>query len=151
MLKWFKAKQPEDHPLRANSLRMSAKELGLQPSAVLPRVYGLLMDQKIAGTGFTLAAFGEGSVSLYWGANGGIIGAGEHESVLAKAEQLLALAQEVPPSSSPSRGDVEFCFKAFEGDFTVSADTQALFQATHPLHSLYMAAQDVITEIRLLG
>jgi hypothetical protein len=146
---WFKRKTSSEHPLRAQALALSASALGLTPSTDFPRYYGVIIDQKLPVGAFTLAAFAEGSVSLYWGDKGGIIGAGEHAHIRAKALRMLSLAQEID-SAATNEGEVVFTLKGFQEDAKISTTMKALVGSNDAMHNLYAAAQDVITEIRVL-
>lgn len=143
-----------EHPLKAMALKVTAEEIGVEASAERPKVFGVLMDQKTPP--FTLACFADGSSSLYWGSNGGIIGAGEHAPVREAAEKLLAVAQSAydHASATPPEGDkadAKFLLRGFEGDrYGQIVSIKEAMGKPHPQAALFIAAQGVITQIRLV-
>lgn len=115
-----------------------------------------LMDWNLGGDVATLAAFGDGTVSLYYSAGGGIIGAGTqatirepalyfHELVTAGADRLLPeTGQEVPEAGRVKfwlvRPGSTMCSQAF-----VVADVAI---PSHPFSAAHDAAQATIAAIR---
>ena len=86
MALWSRTKQSPNpaemsQQLRAEALARSAQDLGLSSSPEDPTVFGILMETGYPEAVATLAVFVEGSTSLYFSSGGGIIGAGEHDSV----------------------------------------------------------------------
>ncbi len=135
-------------------------DLRISPSEELPRVWAVLVDMPIADTWVSLICIAEGSVSLYFGTGGGIIGAGEHESVwlatkkyLMKAEEIVDKMKDFKPVKLESLEKVTFHVLMHEGKRTDSAKEEELVLGEeftdHYLSELYHLAQDVISEIRL--
>lgn len=140
-----------EHPLKAMALKVTAQEIGVEPSDTCPKVFGVLMEQKMPP--FTLACFADGSSSLYWGSNGGIIGAGEHDAVRRAAERFLSEGQKAYKDSSETPaegGDARFILRGFEGDRYGQISIKESMGKPHPYAGLFMAAQEVITQIRLV-
>jgi hypothetical protein len=103
----------------------------------------------------TLVAFADGSTSLYFSNGGGVIGAGEHESVRRAADELLSSAEQhialfVPANRTPLPGLGRVCFyvHSFGGIQTAEAAEDDLGYGRHPLSNVFHSAQGVITAIR---
>ena len=135
-------------------------DLRISPTKELPRVWAIIMDVPLDNTWYSLICIAEGSVSLYFGNGGGIIGAGEHESVwnatkeyLIKAEELLDKMGDYNPIKLDSIEKVTFHVFLHEGKRSDSVNEAELVvgekYTNHYLSELYSLAQDVITEIRL--
>lgn len=141
--------------LREQALGRTPAELGLAPTAELPKVFGLLMETGHQGAAASLVAFAEGSVSLYFSNGGGFIGAGQHPPVRAAAMQFLAeaerhLAQFTPAARTPlpTIGQVCFYLRTYQGTFAAEALEQTLGAKRHPLWPLFYRGHAVITAIR---
>ncbi len=145
--------------LRERALTVAPAALGAAPSAELPHVFGLLMETGFPVAAATLAVFADGTVSLYFSNGGGVLGAGEHESVRAAASALLASAEAhlarfaplqapgaVPPL--PAEGRVGFYLRCFDGTVAAAASEEELAEESHPLAGLFRAGHRVITEMR---
>lgn len=151
----FGKKEPVEHPLRAMALKATAQDLEVSPTAETPKVFGMIMEQAIPMLGSAMfVAFADGSVSMYWGARGGIIGAGQHDNVRLAAEEWLSVGQATFDQGQPvpgldTAGNIKFIWKGFDGDRHASADAKELMSTIHPLHVLFAASQNVVTQIRL--
>lgn len=145
---------PGAHPLREKAFRTTAPELGLTPSEQMPVAFGMIMEQSFPGIGLaTLVYFGEGSCSMYWGDRGGIIGAGQHETVRTAAERWLAVAQNTYKLGSESpceANDLRLVWRGFTEDRYACLSVQEALSEANPLHELAAAGQAVITQIRLI-
>jgi hypothetical protein len=155
-------KQPKPTPaemsrkLREQALSVTAADLNLAPIEARPHVWGVLMELGYPEAVATLAAFAEGSVSLYISTGGGIIGAEEHPSVREASERFLSIAQrhiadfepaaETPP---PKPGRTRFHVRTFNATLTAEADEQDLGHGRHKLSPVFHAGHAVITEMRL--
>jgi len=161
----LKYQKPEfDSPLEETRFRLmeliEPSDLRISPSKELPRVWAVVADIPIDDTWYSLICIAEGSVSLYFGNGGGIIGAGEHESVWITAQKYLVKAEEVVDKMkdyAPVKLDrlekITFHVLIHDGKRTDSAKEVELAVGEnytgHYLSELYHLAQDVITEIRL--
>jgi hypothetical protein len=139
--------------LKEKALQTSAQELHLSQTTEMPKVFGMLMEQDLGPGSYTLVAFGEGSVSIYWSSGGGVIGAGEHEVVRNAAAKWLELAQQTYAKGNPGQGVsspnvVLFVWRGFQGDRFIRSTPQELASPNNPLHEMYDAAQQVIAHIR---
>ena len=157
---WSRRKESQDpaemsRQLRAQALARGAEELGLVPRPEHPNVFGIVMETGYPEAVATLVVFVEGSTSLYFSTGGGVIGAGEHESVrathrafFAEAEARLGLFSKAADTPLPAVGRVRFYMRTFGGTLTAEADEQDLGEMRHGLSALFHAGHDVITAVR---
>jgi len=141
--------------LRDQVLNLSPAEAGLTPSEELPRVWGLLMETGYPEAVATLVALTDGTVSLYFGDGGGILGGGQHAAVRDAAHAWLASAERSMEQLSPAQGyplpevgRVRFYILTFSGALTADASADELGQTRHALSPLFFAGHNVITEVR---
>ena len=157
---WSRRKESTDpaemsRQLRAQALARGAEELGLVTSPEHPNVFGIVMETGYPEAVATLVVFVEGSTSLYFSSGGGVIGAGEHESVrtthppfFAEAEARLGLFSKAVETPLPAVGRVRFYARTFGGTLSAEADEQDLGEMRHGLSALFHAGHDVITAVR---
>lgn len=144
--------------LRSKALTLSPSEIGVSPSPETPHVWGVLMETGYPEALATLVALADGTVSLYLGHGGGIIGGGEHANVrqagkalLSSAEQHLAKLSPTTLFPLPNVGRVRFYVLTFSGALTADVDENELGQRRHELSKLFYAGQNVITELRKIS
>ena len=106
---------------------------------------------------FTLSSLADGTTSLYFSTGGGIIGAGGHDSVrnasgrlLLEAQQFHLKAQKVNNFPKPGPGEVIFYFLTFDGVRSYTALEDDLGNERDELSSLFFAAHNVLTELRII-
>ena len=156
---WSKKKSPEpaeaSRALRDAALSSPAEDLGLAPSAEHPNVFGIIMETGYPEAVATLSVFGEGSTSLYFSNGGGVIGAGQHESVrtthsplFREAETQLGAFRPAKDTERPPVGRVRFYLRTFGGTVSAEADEQDLGNMRHQLSPLFHAAHATIAAIR---
>ena len=142
--------------LRAKVLSLTPSELGITP---LPSgVWGALMEFSSGETAVTLVAVLDGTTSLYFSSGGGIIGAGKSEVVRKANHLFLEVAGRFVggfhkvdsyPAAQPGR----VCFYVLTADGVYASGEIAeddLRKPETPLLPLWAAAQNVITQIRLV-
>ena len=141
--------------LRAEALTRTADDIGVAVSSEHPNVFGILMETGYPEGVATLVVFADGSTSLYFSKGGGIIGAGEHDSVRAKhgaffeeAEARLSAFKPATNSPPPKPGRVRFYVRTYRGTLTSEADEDDLGYKRHSLSKLFHAGQAVISAIR---
>lgn len=141
--------------LREAALMRTAEELGVSASPEHPDVFGILMETGYPEAVATLVVFIEGSTSMYFSSGGGIVGAGEHESVrithgplFAEAESHLQAFTPATATPLPAVGRVRFYLRSFAGTLTVEADEKDLGEMRHPLSELFHAGHAVIAAVR---
>lgn len=141
--------------LRSQALGFDPAGLEIQEGHWFGASVALMEIAQSAGTA-SLVAVADGTVSLYTTGGGGMIGAGEYLAVREAAERFLQAAADAAPSMIPTAefplpepGHVRFHVRTPEGDVTADAAEALLRARRHQLGPLYVAGQDVITEIRL--
>jgi len=157
----FWSRKESSHPaemsqqLRAEALTQSAENLGIVASREHPTVFGILLETGYSEAVATLAVFAEGSTSLYFSNGGGVIGAGEHESVrathppfFAEAEARLGAFTKASETPLPSDGRVRFYLRTFRGTLTAEALEEDLGEMRHELSDLFHAGHNVISAVR---
>jgi len=115
-----------------------------------------LMDWGAGGGVATLAAFDDGTVSLYTSTGGGIIGAGSHETVRTAATAFRATVEQVRARFSPQTdyavpGPDTVVFWAVTGEHTYSSgpvSVAQLQQGNFWLTAAGNAAQATISRLR---
>jgi hypothetical protein len=156
---WSKKKSPDpaeaSRGLRDAALSSTATDLGLRPTAEHPNVFGLVMETGYPEAVATLSVFVEGSTSLYFSNGGGVIGAGQHESVrrthpplFKEAEGQLTAFAPATSTQLPGVGRVRIYLRTFGGTFGAEADEQDLGNMRHQLSKLFHAAHATIAAIR---
>ena len=118
-----------------------------------------LLEFGLAGGTASLIAIADGTVSLYTSTGGGVIGAGEHQAVRAVAERFLDEASDavvfmrrvgdVP--GTPGPGNVGIHVRTFDATLSAELPEAVVSRARHELSPLYIAGQDLLTEVRLLS
>jgi hypothetical protein len=116
-----------------------------------------LMEIAQGGGTASLVAVADGTVSLYSSGGHGTTGAGEHLAVREAAERFLQASADAAQSMTatsefplPQPGQVRFHVRTPAGDMTVGVPEALLRARRHQLGPLYVAGQDVLTEIRML-
>ena len=106
----------------------------------------------------SLVCFADGTTSLYFSTGGGIIGAGQHETVRTAAAQLLAVAQQHADKLTvadshplPALGRVRFYLR-MPYELRSADEAEAILgEGTHALSPLFTAGHAVITAVREQG
>jgi len=119
------------------------------------RVAALLMETGYPEAVVTLVTIADGTTSLYFSNGGGIIGAGEHDSVRSAASALLRLAAqhgsemvETNEFPLPGEGRVRFYLITSGRVLTAEAAEQDLGYNRAALSSLFHEAHKVIATVR---
>ncbi|HWA01249.1 MAG TPA: hypothetical protein VG841_13140 [Caulobacterales bacterium] len=136
--------------IRAQALSLTQTQLGVDADP-----YGLLMEIGYPPAAVSLFSAADGAASLCFSNGGGMIGAGEHQSVAAAAKKFvqaaglhrhdMGAATEFP---LPEPGETRFCVLTATGVLTAAAPEEALGRRRHPLWPLFYAGQDVLTAMR---
>lgn len=120
--------------------------------------YAVLMDWGVSEGTATVAAFADGTASVYLSSGGGFLGGGQsHESIRNAAKQtvqiageLQALMQQTTSYPLPRRGQVTFYVRCDAGVFTATASEEDIRNHNNPFYRLGDAAQEIITQYRLV-
>lgn len=153
---------PEPAPaitdLRNKALNLSPDEIGVSPGPDHPHVWGILLETGFPEALATLLVLGDGTVSLYLGHGGGVVGGGEHADVWRTARALLDTAQRCHKALDPTMdfplpnvGHVKFYLLTFSGVLTADVAEEELDEGRHRLSALFNAGHDVITQLRLVS
>jgi hypothetical protein len=147
------------HGLRNQILTLDPAVVGLHPHPTdqTDRVWGCVMDTGYSNGTATLVCLRDGTTSLYTSSGFGIIGGGAHPAVVqANAALLAVLADELdrlPPSrddSLPGVGRTVIRAMTYDGTRALDADEDELGAGAHDLSPVFHAAQEVITQLRLI-
>lgn len=120
--------------------------------------YAVLMDWGIPSGTATVAAYADGTASVYLSSGGGFLGGGQsHESINKAARRMVEIAGEVQslmqPTTTyplPERRKVAFYVRTSAGIYTATASDDDLQSHRSPFSKLGDAAQAIITEYRLI-
>lgn len=142
--------------LRWKVLSADPAKIGLDPSWY-DRVWGVLMETGHTESVATLAAIADGTVSLYFGNGGGIIGAGGHEGprkacldLISSAPEYIRYAKHTEVFPNPEKGHTRFYFMTPNGVLTADSVEEDLGNNREPLSPFFHKAHEVITQIRLI-
>ena len=144
--------------LRQIALSTPPSKLGFISDADFPTVYGVLTDWDIGGVTATVMSMRDGTASLYTTSSFGIIGGHGHENVrkaavryVKTAEQFGASGKPVTEFPYPKSGQVFYYLLTYNGVRLVIGDEGAIGHGSDPTSPLFAAAQDVLTELRLMA
>jgi hypothetical protein len=142
--------------LRAMALSVKPGDIGLTRTSFGQEAWGIVMETEMDGGYYTLVVLGDGTTSLYFSKGGGIIGAGEHETVrragarfIDTANHHLDAATATTRFPAPAEGMTRFHFLTFDGARSYTAPTSRLGEGRDALSALFRSAHGVITEVRL--
>jgi len=151
---------PQESPdvgLRKMALTTPVSKLGFSSDSAFPSVYGVLTDWDIGGVTATVMAMRDGTASLYTTSTFGVIGGQGHENVRKAAVRYVKLAEQYVDSSKavtdfpyPKSGQVYFYTLTYDGVRLCVGDEPAIERGSDPTRNLFAAAQDVLTELRLI-
>jgi hypothetical protein len=143
--------------LRSLALHVDPAQIEV-PEGEWPGASVALMEMSVGEGTETIVAVADGTVSLYTSTGGGTIGAGEHLSARQAGQRFLKVAAQSAPWMTPttdfplpSEGNVRFHVRSPEGDVTAEVPEQELRARRDLLAPLYLAGQDVISEIRSIA
>jgi hypothetical protein len=144
--------------LRQSVLTRPLSELGFSPDSEFPRVYGVVTDWDLVQAVATIVSLRDGTASLYTTSTFGVIGGQGHASVRQAAIKCVKLAEQFVDSSKPvtdfaypKGGQVFFYLLTYEGMRLCVGDEAAIESGLDPARPLFTAAQDVLTELRLVA
>ena len=154
------ATPPEESPgvgLRQMVLTTPASKLGFTSDGDFPTVYGVLTEWDIDGITATVMSMRDGTASLYTTSTFGIIGGHGHDSVRQVVVRYVKMAEQFAESSNPAtefaypKSDQVFYYLlTYDGVRQIIGNKAAIERGSDPTRSLFAAAQDVLTELRLI-
>jgi hypothetical protein len=143
--------------MRLKQLTMVPSEFGEKPTAEFARVCAVIMDWPIEAATVTVVARATGDASVYTTGTFGVIGGIGHEAVRTAAIDCVKIAQryydEATPTKEypyPASSRVRFYLVCYDGVRVIDADLDAVKRDRASYSDLYIAAQRVITELRMI-
>jgi hypothetical protein len=143
--------------LRQMAFAQSREGLQLPASAKPTQPWGAIMEWGTGGGAMTLVAFADGSASIYLSSGGGMIGGQGQKNVNEAARNMVAVAAKVQPQMAatstfplPKQGEVVLYVLTDAGLFSGSGTQVEFSSHRHALSELGDAAQNVITQYRLI-
>jgi hypothetical protein len=118
--------------------------------------WAALMDLGTGGGVASVVVVSDGTTSLYTSSGGGLLGAGDHESVadvnrtfLATIERLRASIPATETFPLPAEGEVRFSVRWPDGSRgSAAAREEVLASGEHALSAAFAAGHDVISAMR---
>jgi hypothetical protein len=142
--------------LRQVALSTRAGRLRFSPDAEFPVVYGLLMDWNLGEECASVVALRDGTASLYTTSAFGIIGGQAHPAVQRAAVDCVTVAARFLDASKPvtefpypPEGFINFYMLTYAGVRHLLGDEAAYPLGSDPTHPLFLAAQEVLTQLRI--
>jgi hypothetical protein len=142
--------------LREQALGFGSIEIKAPPVVAGGRALGVIMDLGYETAVVSVMGLADGTVSMYISNGGGTLGVGNHEPAAAASKRWVEVAETAPElvetehDSLPAPGRVRFNVLTTGLRLEAEASEEALASGSHPLSALYVAGQEVITEIRLV-
>lgn len=143
--------------LRQMALTTPPSKLGFTADNDFPTVYGVLTEWDIDGVSATVMSMRDGTASLYTTSTFGIIGGQGHESVRQAAARYVKIAEQFAKSGKPvtefaypKSGQVFYYFLTYDGVRLAVGNEAAIERGSDATRPLFAAAQDVLTELRLI-
>ena len=130
--------------------------LGLQLASNV--AFGAIMESGLRQVFVTVAAYGEGSASLYTSRGGGGIGGRDRPELNTAAKEMVAIANELLPQMQgatdqplPNPGETVFYALTDGGIYGARATDVDLRSTGHTFNPLYRAGHQIITLYRLMA
>ena len=142
--------------LRDQALGFGSVEIKAPPVVQGGRTLGVIMDLGHDTAVVSVVGLADGTASMYVSNGGGLIGLGENPAVAEAAKRWVAVAESAPglvereADTLPPDGAVRFNVLTTGPVLVGEAAEQELHAGRDPLSPLYLAGQDLITEIRLV-
>lgn len=140
--------------LRSQALACTASTVGVQADG--DPVFGVLMDMSFPGGPVTIVSLADGTTSMYTSSGGGVIGGGTHARVAAASRQLVSVAAAHRSCFSADwhdgqlkPGQIRLIALVPSGQLAAVADEEELVTGKSPLSPVFMAANWVITQLRI--
>jgi len=170
---WLSGRQnrPQDHNpvvtpeaknpylgFRSEILELKRQKIGLAAPAKPTEPWAAVMDWGVTNGTATVVAISDGTASIYLSSGGGSIGGGQAmDSIRKAAQKMVSVAGEFQSQMLatstyplPQRGQVTFYVLTDTGVFTACVPQDELSSHRHPLSKLGDAAQEIITQYRLI-
>jgi len=133
------------------------EDLGIVALPGSTQPFAIIMDMGIDRETVTIASSFAGDGSMYTSTGGAVIGGIDHENVRKASVHFVEMAAEfvdkmtlVTEYPLPAEGHVKFYVITPNGVYTAKeARADALISGSHTLSPLFIAGNDVITQIRI--
>jgi hypothetical protein len=139
--------------LRNKLLTSKPEEVGLSGEDAEAKVWGVLMDVSFPSGTATLVSLRDGTSSLYTTTGGGVLGGlvakTEARAFVVEAEKHLGQMSPAESFPFPADGRVKFYVLTRDGVLTAEAPLSEMGERKHKLWTLYYAADQVLTQLRL--
>jgi hypothetical protein len=141
--------------LRSRILTLDPLSIGIEQMDGRPIVWAVLFELGYPNGIATTVAIRDGTASMYMSSGGGVIGGAGRSEVAAEATRFVEAVEvdiealeptDQPPLPAPNR--VAINARTFVGTRTGQAATAELTSGRHRLSTLYVAGQDLITQLR---
>ncbi len=153
---------PEPAPtylqIRERIFHLDPTELGLNPTASAPDVWGVVVEIGYDVGSATLVALADGTTSLHYSTGGGLVGRGDYPPLAEASKLLVAEAQKYLPQLEatkdlplPEIGQVRFILLTYAGFYMAGAPEKLLAADQHALSPLFTAAQETLAQLRVLA
>jgi len=142
--------------LRAKAMNVTPEilQLKIKDSA---KVFGVVMDQNIAGQILTLVAFMTGDASLYFSSGQMFIGGFKDKIIVDLAKKLVQKSNAYLSKASlvqhtePSTGNkVNFYFLTPQGRYYIEEEIEKIENPDAELYELFLQAHQIIGRFRIL-
>lgn len=144
--------------LRNLLLTFNPDEVGIEKPGPGEQAFAVLMEMGFAKGLASITSVSNGDSSLYAGNGGGVIGNGGSEGAKRTARDFVNAAGKHLPRMAATKefpyaevGRVRFYVRTPDGVYTVEAGQDEMLNPKHPLHALFRAGNEVITQLRLLS
>jgi hypothetical protein len=121
------------------------------------RPWGAVMEMGLENASVTVVAVEDGHASIYLSSGGGFLGGQSHQSIRQAAKNMVSTVSRfqgamLPAAERPLPEDGQVIFYALcdSGILAASAPESELMSRQHAFTPLFAAAQEIITEYRLL-
>ena len=138
--------------LRDRILESTVDEVGIETD---DHVWGVVWEFGLAQGAATVVSLSGGAASLYLSGGGGILGGEAHESVRQAVATFLEEANRTVEHSAPTeilplpvKDQVRFYWLTKQGLAMAEDTPPALLEKDHPLHPLFIGANEVLAELR---
>ncbi len=152
-------RQVADNPymgLRTQAINATYAQLGLNLKNDND-IYGMIMDWNMGDVIVTVVAFQTGDASVYLSSGQGFIGGHAHDTVvraaqrfIAKGPSYLAKATQTTTTQPADNNKIGFYILTKSGRYYIEDTSDRIEKNQSPLTGLFAAANDVISEYRLI-
>lgn len=145
------------HALRTMALSVEPESMGIKAGS--SDCYGFVME--LGGSDhdapMTIVAFRDGTVSLYLGSGGGVLGLGQQSPTVRACGQQMVTASKnflehldmTPESPVTAKEHVRFFVLTGRGVYSAEVDQFAVENERHALHPLYLGGRKILSAIRM--